>query len=127
MDLKRGAARTINGAARAVPLAGLLWLGACAFIDEALNPPEPEPVVIEAEPAPVAEPPLPPAPKPRPARVARLPSPTERPTPAPTSVQPVPPEPPPQPEVLLPEIKIVGMSRGETATLLGTPSEERDA
>jgi hypothetical protein len=27
----------------------------------------------------------------------------------------------------MPEIKLVGMSRGETATLLGAPEEERDA
>ena len=126
MDVRNGVARTIGRAARALPLAGLLWLGACALIDEALNPPEPEPVVIEAEPAPTAEPPIPPAPKPRPARVARLPSPTEKPAAAaPASVQPATPE--PAPEAVLPDVKIVGMSRGETSSLLGAPTEERDA
>ena len=34
----------------------------------------------------------------------------------------------PEPTLLwLPEFKLVGMSRGETATLLGAPTEERDA
>jgi hypothetical protein len=123
---RKALAQTISGAVRAVPLAGLLLLGACAFIEEALNPPEPEPAVVEPEPAPVAGPAIPPAPKPRPARVARLPSPTEKPTtPAPAAVQPAQPE--PAPEAVLPEIKIVGMSRGETANLLGAPAEERDA
>lgn len=126
MDISIRVARTIAGVARMVPLAGLLWLGACALIDEALNPPEPSPVAAEPEPAPAAEPPLPPAPKPRPARVARLPSPTEKPAPAPASVQPSQPEPAPE-SAPLPEIKLIGMSRGEAASLLGAPSEERDA
>lgn len=125
MDLRDGAARTIKGVARAMPLAALLALGACALIDEVLNPPEPAPVVAEPEPAPaVAEPPLPPAPKPRPAaRIARLPSPAEKAPSTPAAVQP---EPAPE-AALLPEIKLVGMSRDETANLLGTPAEERDA
>jgi hypothetical protein len=121
-------ARTIVGVVRAAPLAAFLWLGACAFIEETLNPPEPEVVIVEPEWAPVTEPALPPAPKPRPpARVARLPSPAEKPPASPAAA---PPSPEPQPaETLapLPEIKIVGMSRDETQTLLGVPSEERDA
>jgi hypothetical protein len=110
-----------------MPLAALLALGACALIDEALNPPEEaQPVVAAPEPAPTVEPPLPPAPKPRPpARVARLPSPAERtPSTPPASSQP---EPAPEAAAPLPEIKLVGMSRGETASLLGSPLEERDA
>jgi hypothetical protein len=104
------------------------WLGGCAAIEEAFFPPEAEPgVVVEPEPLPAVEPVLPPAPKPRPApRVARLPTPVERPPQ---------PQPAPQPEAQpgpasevppLPEIKLVGMSRGEAATLLGAPTEERD-
>ena len=118
--------------ARRSALAAILcvpaWLGGCALIDEALNPPEPEPVaVVEPEPPPVVEPALPPAPRPRPpARVARLPAPAQQPqpqSPPPAQAQP---EPAPEP-ALMPEIKLVGMSRGETATLLGAPAEERDA
>lgn len=129
MDLRRGVGRRIGRAVRATPLAGLLLLGACAMIDEVLNPPEPQPVAVEPEPAPVAEPPLPPAPKPRPARVARLPAPAEKTPPAPSVATPSPqPEPVSLPEPApLPDIKLVGMSRGEAATLLGTPAEERDA
>jgi hypothetical protein len=132
MAAKIGVARTIKGVVRAAPLAALLMLGGCALIDEALNPPEPEPVAVEPEPAPVAEPALPPAPAPRPrppARVARLPTPAEKPPASPAAA---PPAPEPQPhhpvEVApLPEIKLVGMSRGETSMLLGAPAEERDA
>lgn len=120
--------------ARRIALAAILcapaWLGGCAFIDEALNPPEPEPVaVVEPEPPPVVEPALPPAPRPRPpARVARLPAPAERPQPQPSPPAQAQPEPEPAPEpAWMPEIKLVGMSRGETATLLGAPTEERDA
>jgi hypothetical protein len=129
--------------ARRSALAAILclpaWLGGCAMIEEALNPPEPEPAVVaEPEPAPVAEPALPPAPRPRPpARVARLPAPSERPaqpqpqTPPPAQAQPEPttgpiPAAAPEPNYM-PEIRLVGMSRGETATLLGAPAEERDA
>lgn len=118
---------TLKRATRAASLALLSWLAACALIEDALNPPEPAPVVAEPEPAPAAEPPLPPAPKPRPAtRVARLPSPADKTPAAPASVQPAQPEPAPEASPL-PDIKIVGMSRGETATLLGAPTEERDA
>ena len=132
MAAKIGVARTIKGVVRAAPLAALLMLGGCALIDEALNPPELEPVAVEPEPAPVAEPALPPAPAPRPrppARVARLPTPAEKPPASPAAA---PPAPEPQPhhpvEVApLPEIKLVGMSRGETSMLLGAPAEERDA
>lgn len=131
MAARHGVARTVEGVVRAAPLAALLLLDACAFIEETLNPPEPEMVVIEPEPAPVAEPALPPAPRPRPpARVARLPSPAEKPPASPAAVPPPAAEPEPQPPeatVPLPDIKLVGMSRGETATLLGAPNEERDA
>jgi len=123
-------ARTIEAVVRAAPLAALLSLGACAFIEETLNPPEPEIVIVEPEWAPVTEPNLPPAPRPRPpARVARLPAPAEKPSTSPAAAPP-PPESQPQPAetmLPLPEIKLVGMSRGETQTLLGTPSEERDS
>ena len=129
MHVRDRAARTIKGVARAVSLAALLALGACALVDEMLNPPEePQPVVVECDPAPAAEQPLPPAPKPRPpARVARLPAPAERTPPAPAAQPPQQPEPAPEMAAPLPEIKLVGMSRGEAASLLGAPSEERDA
>ncbi len=124
MELKAWVARMTGGVVRAAPLALLLSLGACAALEEALNPSEPQPVATEPEPAPATEPPLPPAPKPRPARVARLPAPTERAPPAQASLPP----PEPAPEVSpLPDIKLVGMSRGEAAALLGAPAEERDA
>jgi hypothetical protein len=129
MAAKIGVAQTIKGVVRAAPLVALLSLGACAFIDEALNPPEPEPVAAEPDPAPVAEPALPPAPAPRPrppARVARLPSPAEKP-PSPAVAPPSPEPQQPVETAPLPEIKLVGMSRGETSTLLGAPAEERDA
>jgi hypothetical protein len=128
MHVRDRAARTVKGVARVVPLAALLALGACALIDEVLNPPdEPQPVVAEPEAAPAAEQPLPPAPKPRPpARVARLPSPMEKATSTPAA-QPSQPEPAPELAAPLPEIKLVGMSRGEAANLLGAPAEERDA
>jgi hypothetical protein len=107
-----------------------VWLGGCALIDEALNPPEPAPVAVEEqEVAPAVEPALPPAPRPRPpTRVARLPAPGDRPQQPQPSAPPAQaqPEPPPEP-LWMPEIKLVGMSRGETATLLGAPAEERDA
>jgi hypothetical protein len=110
----------------AAMLCGAVSLGGCALIDEALNPPEPEPAAVVEPPPPVAEPVLPPAPRPRPpARVARLPAPAER--PAQPQSPPVQAQPEPAPEPVLPEIKLVGMSRGETATLLGAPTEERDA
>jgi hypothetical protein len=126
MEERNGVVLTVRRGARVASLGALLWLGACALIDEALNPPEPQPVAVDSEPAPAVEPPLPPAPKPRPARVARLPSPAEKTQPAPAAAQPAQPE--PEPEIAaLPDIKLVGMSRSETATLLGSPSEERDA
>jgi hypothetical protein len=122
----------VRWTALAAILCAPTWLGGCALIDEALNPPEPEPAVVaEPEPPQVAEPALPPAPRPRPpARVARLPTPADRPPPPPQTAPPAQtqPEPEPAPEpAWMPEIKLVGMSRGETATLLGAPSEERDA
>jgi outer membrane biosynthesis protein TonB len=107
--------------------------GGCAALEEALNPPEAQPAAAEPEPPPVVEPALPPAPRPRPSqRVARLPAPAERPQPTaqpqPQASPPVEAQPEPLPEsVGMPEIKLVGMSRGETATLLGAPTEERDA
>jgi hypothetical protein len=126
MDARNGVVRMAGRAARVAPLAGLLWLGACALIDEALNPPDPQPVAVDTDPAPAVEPPLPPAPRPRPpARVARLPAPAEK-APAPPAAQPSPPEPLPEASPL-PEIKLVGMSRGDAALLLGAPAEERDA
>jgi hypothetical protein len=129
MDIRNGVARTFGGVARATALATVLWLGGCTLIDEALNPPEPEPVAVEPEPAPVAEPALPPAPRPRPpARVARLPAPVEKASPPAAAAPPAPAEPEPLPEAFwTPEIKLVGMSRGETSTLLGSPAEERDS
>src|SRR5687768_2475724 len=111
--------------ALAAMLCGAVSLGGCALIEEALNPPEPEPVAVvepPPPPPPAAEPVLPPAPRPRPpARVARLPAPAQPQSPPPQA------QPEPAPEPVLPEIKLVGMSRGETATLLGAPTEERDA
>lgn len=111
-------------------LCAAAWLGGCALIEEALSP-EPPPAVVAPEPPPVVEPPLPPAPKPRPAqRVARLPAPTERSQPQPQSAsQPqAHPDSDPAPDAEpVPEIKLVGMSRSETAILLGAPAERRDA
>jgi hypothetical protein len=43
------------------------------------------------------------------------------------AAQPSQPEPAPELAAPLPEIKLVGMSRGEAANLLGAPAEERDA
>jgi hypothetical protein len=114
------AGRVRGTASRLVAILAASTLGACALIDDALNPPPSEPIVMEPEPQPVVERALPPAPRPRPSRVARLPTPAERaPAPSlpPTQAQPEP----------LPEIKLVGLSRGDTSTLLGTPAEERDA
>jgi hypothetical protein len=144
MDDRTHPALPLFASGRRAALAALLcvasWLGGCALVEESLNPPEPEPVAVaEPEPLPAVGPPLPPAPRPRPpARVARLPTPAE-----PPQAQPQPPtQPKPEPEpaapgdarlepdptlLWLPEFKLVGMSRGETATLLGAPTEERDA
>lgn len=128
MEKRKGVVPTTKQrVTRLASLALLSSLTACALIEDALNPPEPAPVVAEPEPTPAVEPPLPPAPKPRPpTRVARLPSPTEKTAAPPASVQPSQSEPMPEASPL-PEIKLVGMSRGETATLLGAPVEERDA
>lgn len=91
-----------------------------------MAPPQPEPApAVEPEVSPAVEAPLPKAPRPRPARVARLPSPSERAqpqTPEPETPQAVEPEPAP-----MQEIKLLGLSRNEAAALLGTPVEERDA
>jgi hypothetical protein len=124
MHLKAWVARMVGGGVRAAPLALLLSLGACAALDEALNPPDAQEAATEPEAAPAAEPPLPPAPKPRPARIARLPAPVEKAPPAHASLPP--PEPAPEASPL-PDIKLVGMSRGEATALLGAPAEERDA
>lgn len=124
MHLKAWVARVVGGAVRAAPLALLLALGGCAALEEALNPPDPQAAATEPEAAPAAEPPLPPAPKPRPARVARLPVPAEKAPPTEASLPP--PEPAPEASPL-PDIKLIGMSRGEAVALLGTPAEERDA
>jgi hypothetical protein len=101
-------------------------LGACTLIEEAFAPPEPpEPVgASQPEAPPVAEPALPRAPRPRPARVARLP--TERAQPQAASPQASEPDIAPA-AIPMPEIKVVGLSRGEASDLLGTPAEERDA
>lgn len=100
------------------------WLGGCAEIELALDPPDPEPSAAAPEAPAAAEPALPPAPKPRPSRVARLPVPVERPSaPPPAPLAQPEPEPEPKPHA---DIKLVGMSRGEAATLLGAPTEERD-
>jgi hypothetical protein len=128
MHLKAWVAQMIGGVVRAAPLALLLALGGCAALEEALNPPDPQAEATEQEAAPAAEPPLPPAPKPRPARIARLPAPVEKAPPAQASLTPPEPEPVPVPEASpLPDIKLVGMSRGEASALLGAPAEERDA
>jgi hypothetical protein len=124
-------ARLRRLAPRVVMLLAASALSACALIEEALNPAEPEPIAAETENPPVtAGPALPPAPRPRPTtRVARLPSPSERTQPqaAPTP-QVVQPDPAPMlAPTPAPEIKLVGMSRGEATTTLGAPAEERDA
>jgi hypothetical protein len=134
MTLKSGVVPTVGGAVHiAAPLALLLSLSACAALEEALNPAESQPVAVESDQPPAAEAPLPPAPKPRPARVARLPAaPAEKPPPG-HALHSAPPEPAapesaPAVEALpLPDIKLVGLSRGEAASLLGAPVEERDA
>ncbi len=109
---------------RAVAILAASALSACALVEEALAPPQPEPAeATEAEAVPAVEPPLPKAPRPRPARVARLPAPSEQAQPkAPEPPQEMQPEPGPERE-----IKLLGMSRSEATTLLGTPAAERDA
>lgn len=118
-----GVANAARGLPLVVAFCATAWLGGCAELEDALFPREPDPVVL-TEPA--AEPVLPPAPKPRPAaRVARLPTPAERSQPPSSQSQPQP-ESPALEAVSPPEIKLVGMSRGEAAMLLGAPTEERD-
>ena len=116
--------RRWRGVSRIVAILGCAALGACAALDEMLAPqqPQPEPAAaVEEAPPPVAAP-LPRAPRPRPARVARLPSPSPQPSAAPQ------PEPEPEAESIpTPEIRLLGMSRGEAATTLGAPLEERDS
>jgi hypothetical protein len=117
--------RRLRRVRRGIAVAAAASLTACTYLEDLeslLNPPPPveETVTIvlpepEAEPVePVAPPatrrPRPPAQSPQ--RTARLPPPPERP-----ASQPLP----------GPEIKLVGVSREQAETLLGSPAEQREA